>query len=251
MRTTCQHNSQPLGSIYVLTFDNSALRDAARSESRRHWSPALQDAVLRMHTRTVAVWHSASSPVAKLNPVKCAVEETRPSSLSTPTGTAVCPVYMRTDRRRPPSIKANAPKKQNSGTQAKPPQVRRENDAPRLLGGLFVTSDGAKVSTVDTARELHGAESTYRDYYQDLADKHALRHRELPSCLPPRLSLSLSLFRACYKPFLLNLTNYVELSTTREAKRPPVVRPLDSFPAFYITQSFITAFTRALHLSLS
>jgi hypothetical protein len=34
-------------------------------------------------------------------------------------------------------------------------------------------------------------------------------------------------------------------------KRPPVVKPLDGFPAFYATRRFITAFTRALHLSLS
>jgi hypothetical protein len=32
---------------------------------------------------------------------------------------------------------------------------------------------------------------------------------------------------------------------------PPVVRPLDSFSAFYETRRFITEFTRALHLFLS
>jgi hypothetical protein len=46
-----------------------------------------------------------------------------------------------------------------------------------------------------------------------------------------------------------DLTNSIELNTTREA--PPVVRPLDSFPAFYGTRRFNTEFTRALHLSLS
>jgi hypothetical protein len=40
----------------------------------------------------------------------------------------------------------------------------------------------------------------------------------------------------------------MELSTI---ERPPVVRPLDTFPAFYGTARFITEFTRALHLSLS
>jgi hypothetical protein len=34
-------------------------------------------------------------------------------------------------------------------------------------------------------------------------------------------------------------------------ERPPAVQPLGSFPAFYGTQRFITAFTRALHLYLS
>jgi hypothetical protein len=34
-------------------------------------------------------------------------------------------------------------------------------------------------------------------------------------------------------------------------ERPAVVRPLDSFPAFYGTRRFIAAFTRALHLCLS
>jgi hypothetical protein len=34
-------------------------------------------------------------------------------------------------------------------------------------------------------------------------------------------------------------------------ERPPVVKPLDSFPALYETLRFITEFTRALHLSLS
>jgi hypothetical protein len=33
--------------------------------------------------------------------------------------------------------------------------------------------------------------------------------------------------------------------------RPPVVKPLDSFPSFCGTRKFITKFTRALHLSLS
>jgi hypothetical protein len=34
-------------------------------------------------------------------------------------------------------------------------------------------------------------------------------------------------------------------------ERPQVVQPLDSFPAFYGTRRFITAFTKALHLYLS
>jgi hypothetical protein len=34
-------------------------------------------------------------------------------------------------------------------------------------------------------------------------------------------------------------------------ERSPVVRTLDSFPAFYGTRRFNTKFTRALHLSLS
>jgi hypothetical protein len=34
-------------------------------------------------------------------------------------------------------------------------------------------------------------------------------------------------------------------------ERPSLVQPLDSFPAFYGTRRFISAFTRALHLSLS
>jgi hypothetical protein len=34
-------------------------------------------------------------------------------------------------------------------------------------------------------------------------------------------------------------------------ERPPVVRPLDSIPAFYGTRRFNTEFTRAFHLSLS
>jgi hypothetical protein len=34
-------------------------------------------------------------------------------------------------------------------------------------------------------------------------------------------------------------------------KRPPVVKPLDCFPVFYGAQRFITAFTRAIHFSLS
>jgi hypothetical protein len=34
-------------------------------------------------------------------------------------------------------------------------------------------------------------------------------------------------------------------------ERPPVVTPLDSFPAFYGTLKFNTEFTKALHLFLS
>jgi hypothetical protein len=34
-------------------------------------------------------------------------------------------------------------------------------------------------------------------------------------------------------------------------ERPPVVKPLDSIPAFYWTRKFITTFRRALHLFLS
>jgi hypothetical protein len=46
-------------------------------------------------------------------------------------------------------------------------QNLRKSDGKTRRLGYFVTSDGAKASTVDTARELHGAESTYRDYYQE------------------------------------------------------------------------------------
>jgi hypothetical protein len=49
-------------------------------------------------------------------------------------------------------------------------------------------------------------------------------------------------------PFVIKLTNSMELSTTLEATR---VRPLDSFPAFHGTRRFNTEFTRALHLFLS
>jgi hypothetical protein len=40
----------------------------------------------------------------------------------------------------------------------------------------------------------------------------------------------------------------MELSITES---PKVVKPLHSFPAFYGTRRFITAFTTALHLSLT
>jgi hypothetical protein len=43
------------------------------------------------------------------------------------------------------------------------------------------------------------------------------------------------------------LTNYMELSTNRQ---DTVAKPLENFPTFYETRRFITAFTRALHLSL-
>jgi hypothetical protein len=49
--------------------------------------------------------------------------------------------------------------------------------------------------------------------------------------------------------FDIFLTNYMELSTTRE--RPPVVKPLYGFTTFYGTRRFIAASTRALHLSVS
>jgi hypothetical protein len=45
--------------------------------------------------------------------------------------------------------------------------------------------------------------------------------------------------------------NWLTLWSWALLKRPPVVRPLDSFPAFYGTRRFITTFTRALHVSLS
>jgi hypothetical protein len=43
----------------------------------------------------------------------------------------------------------------------------------------------------------------------------------------------------------ISVTNFIEL------ERAPVVRPIDSFPAFYGTRRFSTEFTRALHLFLS
>jgi hypothetical protein len=45
--------------------------------------------------------------------------------------------------------------------------------------------------------------------------------------------------------------NWLTLWNSALLERPPVVRPLDSFPAFYGTRSFITEFTRSLHLFLS
>jgi hypothetical protein len=47
------------------------------------------------------------------------------------------------------------------------------------------------------------------------------------------------------------LLGSVELFSRALLKGPPVLWPLSTFPAFYGTQSFVTAFTRALHLSLS
>jgi hypothetical protein len=53
----------------------------------------------------------------------------------------------------------------------------------------------------------------------------------------------------CKRYFLLlPIANFVELSTNQE---PQVVQPLRSFPAFYGTRRFITAFTRTLHQYLS
>jgi hypothetical protein len=47
----------------------------------------------------------------------------------------------------------------------------------------------------------------------------------------------------------INKTKLINYGALLES--PPVVNPLDSFPAFYGTQRFITTFTRAVHLSLS
>jgi hypothetical protein len=41
------------------------------------------------------------------------------------------------------------------------------------------------------------------------------------------------------------------LMELRLLKKLPIVQPLKNFPAFYGTRKFITAFTRALHWSLS
>jgi hypothetical protein len=51
--------------------------------------------------------------------------------------------------------------------------------------------------------------------------------------------------------FKLDLLVTLTLRSRALLEGPPVVRPLDSFPAFYGTRSFITAFTRAPHLPLS
>jgi hypothetical protein len=53
---------------------------------------------------------------------------------------------------------------------------------------------------------------------------------------------------AILRPFFTCITNYMDLSTTRESTN---VRPHDSFPAFHGTRRFNTEFTRALHLFLS
>jgi hypothetical protein len=45
--------------------------------------------------------------------------------------------------------------------------------------------------------------------------------------------------------------NQPALWSWAQLERPPVVKPVDSFPAFYGTRRFNTEFTRALHLSLS
>jgi hypothetical protein len=42
--------------------------------------------------------------------------------------------------------------------------------------------------------------------------------------------------------------NFMELSLL---EKPPILQPLQNFPAFYGTRRFITVFTRALHWSLS
>jgi hypothetical protein len=47
------------------------------------------------------------------------------------------------------------------------------------------------------------------------------------------------------------LTNYLTLWSWALLEGQPVLRPLDSFLAFYGTRRFITEFTRALHLFLS
>jgi hypothetical protein len=47
------------------------------------------------------------------------------------------------------------------------------------------------------------------------------------------------------------LTNWLTLWSWPLLERPPVMKPLDSFPAFYRSWTFFTAFTRAFLLSLS
>jgi hypothetical protein len=47
------------------------------------------------------------------------------------------------------------------------------------------------------------------------------------------------------------MTNWLTPWSWTLLDRPPVVRSLDSLPAFYGTRRFITQFTRALHLFLS
>jgi hypothetical protein len=52
--------------------------------------------------------------------------------------------------------------------------------------------------------------------------------------------------------FIIKDGNQAKLSNSMELfERPPIVKPLDSFTAFYATRMFIAAFTRALRLSLS
>jgi hypothetical protein len=51
-----------------------------------------------------------------------------------------------------------------------------------------------------------------------------------------------------YKYLLFKITNFMELSPSRKA---PVTQILKNFPTFYGTRRFITAFTRAIHWSLS
>jgi hypothetical protein len=62
-----------------------------------------------------------------------------------------------------------------------------------------------------------------------------------------RLGLSSGLFPSSF----LWLSLYLTMWSWALLEKPPVVRPLDSFPAFYGIRSFNTEFTRALHLSLS
>jgi hypothetical protein len=45
------------------------------------------------------------------------------------------------------------------------------------------------------------------------------------------------------------LTNYQTPWSRAQLERPPIVQPAKKFPAFYDNRRFITAFTRALHLS--
>jgi hypothetical protein len=70
---------------------------------------------------------------------------------------------------------------------------------------------------------------------------------KVPACLVPTLLVSVFCSRASFvlPRSTLTLWNWELL------ERPQIMQPVDSFPAFYGTRSFITAFTRALHVSLS
>jgi hypothetical protein len=72
-----------------------------------------------------------------------------------------------------------------------------------------------------------------------------------PSSIPTVRSTESQQMAAAIIAPLVRYANQLTLWSWALLERPPVVKPLDSFPAFYGTRRFITAFTRAVHLSLS
>jgi hypothetical protein len=111
---------------------------------------------------------------------------------------------------------------------------------------------GQRMGSVDVTAQvvMHGivtAETRVTSLFISLMTRGRSGTGEVSSAFPSHLQLHYSAITGHLpdSKLILALWSWALL------QRPLVMKPPDSFPPFYGTQSFITAFTRALHLSQS